>query len=117
MARPRKDKGEKRTEWLPSPRATAAELAYIESAAKVAGKSVSAYMRDCALSGGMSIRAERSKGLIQFLSGAIAALNRIGNNINQIARQLNRGREHDPHHLEEVLEELLTLTQKIGERF
>lgn len=114
--RPRKQEGERRTNQLPPVRVTDAELAHLENAASASGVSVTEYRRDLYLSGGKPKRAKKSQPLIKLLSQLLVELNRIGNNLNQIARQINRGRDHDPHHLDGVLKELMDVVIKIGRR-
>lgn len=117
MARPRKQEGEKRTHQLPPVRVTDAELALLETAAGAAGVTVTEYMRECSLSAGRPKKAGSSNmSLVNVLNRLLVELNRIGNNVNQIARQLNRGREADPHHLDGVLHELVQIVERIGRR-
>lgn len=101
MARPLKAAEDKRTLHMPPVRMTAAELAQLEELAAVSGLSVSEYARQRLLTG--AVKATRPKTDESLL----VELSRIGNNLNQIARQLNRGRSHDPHHLDYVLGDLV----------
>jgi len=116
LARPRKQEGETRTHQLPPVRVTEAELSALENAADMAGMSITEYMRDASLNGGKPKKSKNAQPLVRFLNRTLADLNRVGNNVNQIARQLNRGREHDPHHLDGVLYELTQLVEKISRR-
>lgn len=66
-----------------------AERAELESRASAAGLSVGAYLRACGL-GDAGVRARRRAPVDRaLLAVANADLNRVGNNINQIARVLN----------------------------
>ncbi|MEO4045347.1 plasmid mobilization relaxosome protein MobC, partial [Hoeflea sp. CAU 1731] len=47
----------------------------------------------------------------------LTELNRVGVNLNQIARALNRGRDEDPHHLGHILHQLHTLLEKVGRSY
>ena len=72
------------------------EEALLKIKAAEAGLSVSSFLRACAL-GDAGPRARRSPTIEKELLGAtLAELNRIGNNVNQIARVLNLGQERDP---------------------
>jgi hypothetical protein len=67
----------------------AAEFLSIESKARTAGMSRAAFIRTCAL-GAPGPRAKRSPSIeIEALAHAVSALNRVGNNLNQVARVLN----------------------------
>jgi hypothetical protein len=70
-------------------RADDTERAALESRASAAGLSVGAYLRACGL-GDTGPRARRRAPVDRvLLATANADLNRVGNNINQIARLLN----------------------------
>ena len=47
----------------------------------------------------------------------ITELNRIGNNVNQIARQVNRGRARDPEHLGHVMFQLNSVLENLVRRY
>jgi hypothetical protein len=65
------------------------EHATIVGKARAAGMSFASYMRACAL-GDAGPRARRSPTLnAELLAYAVAALNKVGSNLNQIARILN----------------------------
>lgn len=69
-----------------------AERVTLEEKASSTSLSLSAYMRTCAL-GKPGPRAKRSPMLNQEIaSDAIAALNKAGSNLNQIARAINENR-------------------------
>lgn len=87
--RPRKQALEQRS-MQNKQRYTRAELDYIAQMAHYAGLTVSEYIRRAALK--IVIKPPRAS----VPREAMAELNRIGININQIARALNRGRECPP---------------------
>ena len=110
MARPKKDPAERRVAHLPAVRVTQAELAALSLQASHAGLSLSDFIRQRALSG--KVTPKRGLADAQLLS----ELNSIGVNLNQIARQLNRGRDRDPHHLDHVLGLLVSVLEGVGRR-
>lgn len=72
-------------------RMTPAESAALQTRARNAGLSVGAYLRTCAL-GESGPRAKRAPPLNrELMADALASLNRVGNNLNQIAKHLNSG--------------------------
>lgn len=82
-----------------------AEQAKLEERASASGLSTGAYLRAAAL-GGAGVRAKpRASVDRQLLARANADLNRVGNNINQIAHALNAGRDM-PHGLAEAMTDL-----------
>jgi hypothetical protein len=82
-----------------------AERAKLEERASASGLTTGAYLRAAAL-GGAGVRARPRASIDrQLLARANADLNRVGNNINQIAHALNAGRDM-PHSLAEALAEL-----------
>lgn len=81
--RPRKDTSKLRDQWLRA-RVTADELHRVEQLARDAGKTPSDFVRDASLLGRIQIK--------RYLApdpGIINELQRIGNNLNQIARVCN----------------------------
>ena len=104
MARPRKAPEERRDEAL-NPRLTAAERAEIERNAAALGLSPSEFMRRRAL----GYRLPANVAAQQATASLGAAFNRLGVNMNQIARQLNVGR-----HPSEVEAHLLALIDRIN---
>lgn len=69
----------------------AAEFIVIDHKARMAGMSRASYLRSCAL-GAPGPRARRSPPInAEELARATAALNKVGSNLNQIARVLNAG--------------------------
>jgi hypothetical protein len=86
---PRTSGSEKRQRRGFSIRLLPDEHAAIEQKARAAGMSFASYMRACAL-GDAGPRARRSPTLnAELLAYAVAALNKVGSNLNQIARILN----------------------------
>ena len=70
----------------------AAEFVIIDDKARTAGLSLASYLRACAL-GSPGPRAKRSPTVdVEALAHATAALNKVGSNLNQIAKTLNAGR-------------------------
>lgn len=110
MARPKKDPHERRSAKLPPIRLTEAELADLETQAGHAGLSLTELVRQRATSG--QVTPKRGLADAQLLS----ELNRIGVNLNQIARTLNRGGDRDPHHLGHVLGQLVQVLEQVGRR-
>lgn len=90
MARPKKETHEKRTAQR-NLRFTLAEDAQLQAAARAAGLSVSEYVRRRALGHPVSF-ARRSTD-----PALAAALSRVGNNVNQLARAAHRGQAFQQH--------------------
>ena len=89
MARPPKPPDERRDERLPAPRVTAAELGLVEAQAAAAGLGLAEYVRRRVL--GEHVAPARALADDRLL----LELNRVGVNLNQIARALNSDRpEH-----------------------
>ena len=94
-------------------RMTPDESAAITERAQNAGLSTAAYLRACAL-GDSGPRAKRSPPINRaLLSEALADLNRVGNNLNQIAKQLNSGGYPDHAAMAEARAELMGLIEAI----
>ena len=85
MARPRLGEEERRTRTL-GVRLTAVEAAALSERARAARLSMGAYMRRRALGQRVRVGEERRLGTAELME-----LNRIGVNLNQIARLLNSG--------------------------
>lgn len=82
------------------------EYASLRTRAAEAGLRVGSYLRACAL-GDVGPRARRSPTVnAQQLAIAIAQLNRVGNNLNQIAHALNAARTVDARDAASTLAEL-----------
>jgi Bacterial mobilisation protein (MobC) len=84
MARPRKQPAEQRVTRLTT-RVTPAELAHVEHQARTAGLTAAEFLRRLAL--GATVISRRPRGDDAML----VELNRIGVNINQLARAANSG--------------------------
>ncbi len=92
---------------------TEAEFAQAEDRARKAGMSNAAYGRACVL-GEKGPRAKRAPPLNHELLGeALASLNRIGNNLNQIAKHLNSGGHPDHAAMTTARAELMGLIEAI----
>jgi hypothetical protein len=99
MARPKKHPAELRDAWLPPMRVTMAERVFAEEQAALAAVPLSEYGRARIL--GHRIRPRRSR----YQDALLVELNKIGVNLNQIARTANRG-QGLPHDFPEVVSEL-----------
>ena len=94
-------------------RLTEAEAAELQARARRCGLSAGAYLRACAL-GDSGPRAKRAPPVNRELLGeALASLNRVGNNINQIAKQLNSGGHPDHAAMAEARAELVGILELI----
>lgn len=113
--REKKLHGSERRERQKSVRArvTETEYAAIEARARRVGLSTAAYLRACAL-GDSGPRAKRSPTVNAALLGtALADLNRVGNNLNQIAHHLNAGGHPNSALMVDARAELVTCLQTI----
>lgn len=88
MPRPRKEPHEKRTQRH-NVRFTAAELAHVQAQAEAAGIDVAEYLRRRAL--GYQVPAGGGRGGAD--PAILSELNRIGVNVNQLARATHVGRD------------------------
>ena len=111
MARPTKAPEEKRTAKFPPVRVTEAEILHLHEQAQTVHLSLSEFIRQRVLSGRITPPRSPSQ------TSLITELNKIGVNLNQIARQVNRGRDHDPHHLDHVLHQLTTALEKAARSY
>lgn len=109
--RPKKQPHEQRAARLPAVRLTDAERIDLEAKAERAGVPLSEWVRHELLQAPLPRPAVSGRNRMD--ASMITELNRIGVNVNQIARQVNRGRDHDPHHLDAVLHELHTALQAV----
>ena len=110
--RPRKDEPSLRTEWLRA-RVRPDELHRVEQLARDAGKTQSDFIRDAALLGRIQIKRYRAPD-----PDIINQLQRIGNNLNQIARVCNttgesRRAKNIELHIAEDLRPVLKLLLKL----
>ena len=96
-------------------RMTPEESAAIMERAQNTGLSTGAYLRACAL-GDSGPRAKRAPPINRALLGeALASLNRVGNNLNQIAKHLNSGGHPDSTAMTAARAELVALVAAILE--
>lgn len=126
MARPLKSEEEKRSTRLPKPRVTVAERVAIENYAAEAGLTVSEFMRRRALSRPV-VTNQVAKVDAQLLSElnriGVALRSGVGNNLNQLVRDWNSGRNSrldwaETHeHLTSALLDLQDLIGKIAEAY
>lgn len=107
IGRPRKEPGERRDASLPPVRMTPAELAYVEEQAAAAGLPVSDYVRRRALGGRVAGRRAQAD------DRALYELNRIGNNLNQIAHAANIGRAVEGR-LSDAIDQLLHAMEQVA---
>jgi hypothetical protein len=94
-------------------RVTLDEYAAIERRARAAGLSTAAYLRACAL-GDQGPRSQRRPPVeIEHFGKAVAELNKIGSNVNQIAHAANMGKNADRFLLNRMAEELSIAVQEL----
>lgn len=110
MGRPAKSPHELRDAWLPPMRVTLAERVAAEQQAQLAGLPLSDYGRRRIL--GHRIQPKRTS----YQSAVLVELNRIGVNLNQIARAANAGRGLPPD-FAEVQAELRAVLHRAVEGF
>ena len=112
MARPRLDDEERRARTV-GVRVTAAEAAELRERAQAARLSMGAYLRRRALGQRVRSAVERRLGAAEMRE-----LNRIGVNLNQMARSLNSGAVSSPAETQEEVERVGELVAKLlaGER-
>lgn len=106
MARPPLPKAERRDDRLPNLRVTAAERALVEERAEAAGLSLVEYCRHSIF----KTRIASKRGTID--QALLVELNRVGVNLNQIARHFNAGRDLPPD-FPDVLAEIRRAVQKV----
>ncbi|KZC03465.1 hypothetical protein AU375_00268 [Methylobacterium radiotolerans] len=107
MGRPIKKAHEKRSAQLPPVRVTEAELIDVQAQAKAAGRALSDFLRERALTGVTTSTAPAASHTL------LVELSRAGNNLNQIARHMNRGRGV-PDDLAHVLHQFYTVLERVG---
>lgn len=106
MARPPLPKAERRDDRLPNLRVTAAERALVEERAEAAGLSLVEYCRNAIF----KTRIAPKRGTID--QALLVELNRVGVNLNQIARHFNAGRDLPPD-FPDLLAEIRAAVQKV----
>ena len=112
MARPRLGESERRTHTI-GVRVTEAEETELRERAQAARLSMGAYLRRRALGQRVRSAVERRLGVAE-----LRELNRIGVNLNQMARALNSGAAPPPAETQEAVERVGELVAKLlaGER-
>ena len=116
MARPRKIEKQPRPIRLYT-YVTEEEKAQIQEAADIAGLRISVFMRQVALAQQIRpAKSRQSQQLIQTLSKLGADLNRVGNNLNQLAHAANMA-GYDPERIlfEDIVGELQAALNQITE--
>lgn len=88
-------------------RATEEERALLEQAATLAGLRLGSHIRETMLAAPKTRSRRRALADVVMLSKLIAELNRVGGNINQIARAANYGEQPESAWLRETLTLLL----------
>lgn len=109
MARPEKTEADALTARVAF-RVTDAERLQIEAAAAAAGLSVSEYARALILT---ARPPRRSRDKVS--AGTLAELNRVGVNLNQITRALNRNPQAVPASLPQVVSEVRAAVERLAE--
>jgi hypothetical protein len=84
---------------------TIEELEEIEARAQAAGLTAGGFLRACGLGGKTPRTLPRAPIDRVAMGKAIAELNRVGNNLNQIARSLNRDERVPPQIIRTALEQ------------
>lgn len=109
MARPKKADQERRTEQTKE-RWTLAEIEHLNAQAKRCGLTRAEYIRRRSL--GEPIRAKSDSAD----PALVVAINRVGNNVNQIARSVHRGSDFQQYY-REVGEKLHHVLDLVLERY
>lgn len=109
--RPKMQPHERRNARLPAIRLTDAERTDLELKAQAAGVDLSEWVR------GQLTSAPVKRPPSPTDASLITELNRIGVNLNQIARALNRGRADDPHQLGYILSRLNGVLETMARRY
>ena len=107
MGRPKLAPHERRDDHLPNVRVTTAERAELEARAQRAGVTLTEFCRRAVF--GQTVQERRSDPADR----ALAELNRVGVNLNQIARGMNAGRDL-PASLQATLAEVRTAVAKVA---
>lgn len=103
MARPRKDHAERRTRTI-GVRLTPTERAAVEAAATARGVTPAECLRTAFMAGSSAVPMSSPAATVSALDpAAIAALNHVGANLNQLARRANSGDLLQPGELPEAL--------------
>jgi len=102
----------KRNVWLPKIRVTEDERDTIKLKASDAGLSLSDHVREALLDGVVVVRGNAfDVQAIRQLSQVSQQLAAIGNNLNQLTRRAHVQNEHDPAHLQSILQRIEAATE------
>ncbi len=112
MGRPEMAEDVKRGARLPAIRLTVAEKNDLDLKAEAEGLDLSSWVRQH-----LTNAPAPKRTMAPTDASLITELNRIGNNVNQIARQVNRGRDHDPEHLGHVMFQLNSVLENLVRRY
>jgi hypothetical protein len=112
MGRPEMAEDVKRGSRLPAIRLTVAEKNDLDLKAEADGLDLSSWVRQH-----LTNAPAPKRTMAPTDASLITELNRIGNNVNQIARQVNRGRDHDPEHLGHVMFQLNSVLENLVRRY
>lgn len=96
-----------------APRVTDEEFAEIDAKAEAAGLSVSSYAREVLLENARTRSRRRPRADVAILSRACGELNRIGSNLNQIARAVNASEPWSHDELNRTLAQLRDALQDV----
>lgn len=107
--RPLKQEHEKRSEQVKT-RFTLAEIDKIRADANRAGLSLADFVRRASLGSAITVRHGGSE------PQALTELNKIGINLNQIARSLNRG-QPVPYYLEQAIAKLVQTLDEVARAY
>lgn len=99
------------TRWLPE------EFAELSRRAEAAGLSRAAYIRRQTIDDEGPRAQRRTSETRRDLARLLAAVNKIGGNINQIARALNRGRDLEREFAETLVRSMQQLQSEIRNEF
>lgn len=110
MARPRKEPDERRDARLPAARLTLDERVFVDAQAAAAGLSTAEYIRRRVL----GARVDPAPAAAD--ERLLLELNRVGVNLNQIARNLNSERPVHRFDIEQTVSQLENIMVNIAER-
>jgi anion-transporting ArsA/GET3 family ATPase len=110
MARPRKEPDERRDARLPAARLTLDERVFVDAQAAAAGLSTAEYVRRRVL----GVRVDPAPAAAD--EKLLLELNRIGNNMNQIARNLNSERPVHRLDIDQTFNQLQNVMVNLSER-
>ncbi len=105
VPKPRSGSEERQRKHVRAARFDDTEVADLEARASATGLTVGAFLRACALETAGPRARRRAPVDRELLALTNADLNRVGNNVNQIAYALNSGQE-PPSYMAEAMDEL-----------